>query len=45
MTPVAYLRVYVPDDEAPVVEHMPPSGAGRVLVRGAYGVWFESLYL
>ena len=43
MTPVAYLRVYVPDDEAPVVEHMPPSGAGRVLVRGAYGVWFESL--
>ncbi len=43
MTPVAYLRVYVPDDEAPVVEHMPASGAGRVLVCGAYGVWFESL--
>jgi len=26
-----------------VVEHVPASGARRVLVRGAYGVWFESL--
>ncbi|MBP1631903.1 MAG: hypothetical protein H6Q11_191 [Acidobacteria bacterium] len=43
MTPVAYLRVYVPDEAGPVVEHVPAAGARRVLVRGAYGVWYESL--
>jgi hypothetical protein len=43
VTPVAYLRVYVPDEAGSVVEHVPAFGARRVLVRGAYGVWFESL--
>ena len=43
MTPAAYLRVYVPDESESVAEHVPPSGSRRVMVRGAYGVWFESL--
>jgi hypothetical protein len=43
VTPVAYLRVYVPQESEPVVEHVPAVGPGRVLIRAAYGVWFESL--
>lgn len=44
MVPVAYLRVYVPDEGSPVEEHVPVvAGARRMLVRGAYGVWHESL--
>lgn len=43
MAPVAYLRVYVPADGPPVPEHPPAAAARRVLGRGAYGVWFESL--
>jgi hypothetical protein len=41
--PAAYLRVYVPDEAESVPEHVPPSGSRRVMVRGTYGVWFESL--
>lgn len=43
MVPVAYLRVYVPDEGPPVEEYRPAAGTRRVLVRGAYGVWYESL--
>jgi len=43
VVPVAFLRVYVPDEGPPVEEHRPAAGARRVLVRGAYGVWYESL--
>jgi hypothetical protein len=42
VVPVAYLRVYVPHEGPAVEEHL-PAAARRVLVRGAYGVWFESL--
>ena len=42
MTLAAYLRVYVPGGDRQVVEHV-PAARPRVLVRGAYGVWFESL--
>lgn len=43
MVPAAYLRVYVPAEGDPVVEHVPLHPGRRVLVRGAYGVWRESL--
>jgi len=43
MAPSAYLRVYVPDETGAVPEHLPAPGSGRVMVRGTYGVWFESL--
>ena len=42
MSFATYLRVYVPDEGRQVVAHagtLPP----RVLQRGAFGVWFESL--
>jgi hypothetical protein len=42
VTPTAYLRVYVPGGDRLVAEHVPATGP-RVLVRGDYGVWFESL--
>ena len=41
MTFATYLRVYIPGDGRLVTEHA-PDPRPRVLVRGAYGVWFES---
>lgn len=41
MTFATYLRVYIPGDDRLVTEHA-PDPRPRVLVRGAYGVWFES---
>jgi hypothetical protein len=43
VAPAAYLRVYVPAQGPLLEEHLPAAGARRVLVRGAYGIWFESL--
>jgi hypothetical protein len=41
VTPVAYLRAYLPGDQLEVVEHL-ASAPSRVMVRGRYGMWCES---
>lgn len=43
MAPAAYLRMYVPDELEPALEHIPGPRPGRTMARGTYGVWFESL--
>ncbi|HSM02575.1 MAG TPA: hypothetical protein VK960_09090 [Acidimicrobiia bacterium] len=45
MAKAAYLRVYLPADrvEEPLVHVAEPDARGRVLTRGEYGVWDESV--